>query len=154
MTALVHYTTMIFFPGGGVAAGAKIRVALDGSNVAPLIYQDVAGTVPQANPIVADSLGRIGFYGAPGLWTAELSGTVTRVDVDPAWPGQVHPDVHVHVQTVAAATWTVDHFFGGRPSVAVYTLDDEEVAHVSYPSPTRTVIDFSAPHTGTATLRR
>lgn len=154
MTGLVHYTTMVFFPGGNPAAGAKILVGLDGSNVAPLMYQDPAGALPQANPIVADSLGRIFFYGAPGLWYAELSGTRTRIDVDPAWPDPVRPDIVVHAQTVAGAVWTVDHFFGSNPGVTVHAITDVEVAHVTYPSPTRTVIEFSSPQTGTAILRR
>lgn len=148
------YRAMIFFPGGNPAAGASINVSSDGSNVAPLLYLDSAGTLVSPNPIIADGMGTITFYASPGFYLAWISGAAYRIRVDPAWPDPVYADVFIHEQTVASATWTVDHHFGTDPSVTIITGGTQVESQITHPSVTQTVITLSAPLTGTAYLRR
>lgn len=151
---LPHYTAMIFFPGGDPAAGASIEILSDGSNVPPLIYQDTGATLVQANPIIASPMGMIGFYASPGLYLAELSGTFVRVRPDAAWPDPVIPNVFLFEQNVPSNVWTVDHYFGTEPSVTVVSSGAQVETMITHPSLTQSVLTFSAPIVGTATLRR
>lgn len=152
---LPHYSLMLFFPGGNPAAGASIDLSMDGSNVPPLLFTDSAATTPAANPMIAGPMGMIGFYAAPGLYLAELAGTFVRVPVDPAWPDPVIPDVYVHEQTVPSLTWTVDHHFGtDNPSVTITITDMQVETRIDHPTTEQTVLTFSTPVAGVATLRR
>jgi hypothetical protein len=60
---------------------------------------------------------------------------------------------HVHDQASAAATWTVTHTLGGRPSVTVVdSTGTVVVGDVSYNSDTQVTITFSAAFSGSAYL--
>src|SRR5688572_9602594 len=153
---LVLYSLMLFFPGGGgPASGASIDVHLHGSNQSPLIFTDSAGTIPATNPIIADGMGNIAFYAAPGQYMAELAGELFHVPIDPSHTAPVWQDIWVHDQPVAASVWTVEHHFGTRPAVDIIisggAVFEGEVTH---PDDETTVITFGAPSSGTAYLRR
>lgn len=47
----------VFDADGYVVPGGKVYVYLTGTNTATTVYSDVAGTIPAANPIVADANG-------------------------------------------------------------------------------------------------
>jgi hypothetical protein len=145
---------MLFFPGGNPAAGASIDISLDGSNQIPLMFADQAATIPVSSPIVADAMGNIFFYAAPGLYVAELSGSFFRIGVHPSYSAPVWPDVWVHMQTVAATVWTIDHYFGTKPSVSIDLGTSQVEAEVDHPSLTQTVLTFTSAQTGAAYLRR
>jgi hypothetical protein len=152
--SLVPYTSMLFFPGGGQASGASIGIGMDGSNQVPMIYLDAGAVVPAPNPMIADGTGTIMFFAAPGLYVAELAGTFLRVPVDPTYGAPVWPDLWVHMQTVAATVWTVDHYFGTKPSVSIDLGTNQVEAEVDHPSLTQTVLTFTTAQTGAAYLRR
>lgn len=151
---LAKYKAMLFFPGGDPAAGASIDVFIDGSNTMPLMFADIAATIPVTSPIVADGMGTIEFYAAPGLYVAELAGTFLRIPVDPSFGSPVVPNVWVHTQTVAATVWTIDHYFETKPSVAVDIGTAELHSQVAHPTLIQTVLTFSAAVAGAAYLRR
>lgn len=152
--SLVPYTAMLFFPGGGPAVGASIDVGMDGSNQMPLLFLDAGAVVPAPNPMIADGTGTILFYAAPGLYQAELGGTFIRVPVDPGYGAPVWPDLWVHMQTVPATVWTVDHYFGTKPSVSIDLGSSQVEAEVDHPSLTQTVLTFTSAQQGAAYLRR
>ncbi len=61
---------------------------------------------------------------------------------------------YVHVQSAAAATWTVEHNLGTKPVVAVVsTGGDLLLAEIAYPSNSTTVITFGQPYAGSAYFR-
>lgn len=151
---LVKYHLMLFFPGGNPAAGASISIFMDGSNVAPLMFADSGATIPVSSPLIADGMGNIDFYASPGLYLAGLAGEMFRIPVDPGFGAQVFPDVCVHMQSVAATVWTIDHWFQTKPSVSIDIGPAQVEASVQHPSLTQTVITFSEPVTGAAYLRR
>ena len=70
---------------------------------------------------------------------------------DPGPPGAGY---HVqHDQPVAAATWTINHNLGLRPSVGVFTAGGQEVwAEVLHVSVNQVLISFDAPFAGFAIL--
>lgn len=151
---LAQYTVMLFFPGGDVAAGASIDISMDASNQMPLIYVDPGATIPAPNPMIADVTGTITFYAAPGFYLAELSGTFFRIHVDPGFAPAVWPDLYVHMQTVPALVWTIDHYFGTKPGVSVDISNNQVEPEVDHPSLTQTVLTFNTPQQGAAYLRR
>lgn len=60
---------------------------------------------------------------------------------------------HTHVQSVPAATWTIDHNLGFRPNVSVTdTAGDDCEGDVDHPTVNQTVVAFSASFAGTARL--
>jgi hypothetical protein len=60
---------------------------------------------------------------------------------------------YVHTQSVASATWTINHNLGYVPSVEVFDAGSQEVdADVTHPSVNQTVILFTVPITGFARL--
>jgi hypothetical protein len=152
--SLVLYSLMLFYPGGGPAAGAMSLVQMHGSNQAPLLFTDAAGTIPAANPLTASGMGVIQFYAAPGHYMAELAGNLFYVPIDPSYTAPVWEDLWVHTQSVASAVWTVEHHFGTEPEVDVIVSAAELVAEVSHPDNETTVITFGAPTVGVANLRR
>lgn len=151
---LVQYHLMLFFPGGNPAAGASIDVSMDGSNVAPIMFADAGATIPLSSPLVADGMGNIDFYAAPGLYLAELSGGFFRIPVAPGFGAQVFPDVCVHMQTVPALVWTIDHYFQTKPSVSIDVGTAQVEAQIAHPSLTQTVLTFTSAQSGAAYLRR
>lgn len=152
---LVLYTAVIFFPGGNPAAGASILILQDGSNQAPYMFADAGATIPVSSPIVADGTGQISFYAPPGLYWAELVGALSRIPIDPSHAAPVWPDVWVHMQTVPSLVWTIDHYFGTKPSVSIDVGPTAQVeAQVDHPSLTQTVLTFTTAQTGAAYLRR
>lgn len=60
---------------------------------------------------------------------------------------------HVHEQTTASDTWTINHALGGKPSVTVVDTGDNVVhGDVQYISATQIVCSFSSPFAGYAYL--
>jgi hypothetical protein len=118
------------------------------------MYQDAAGTIPAANPMIGDGVGSIRFYAAPSLYVAELAGTLTRIPVDPSVMSPVWPNLYIHTQAVPATVWTVKHHFGVIPQANVVASGDDIEAAVSHLDAETTVITFGASSTGTAYLRR
>lgn len=58
-----------------------------------------------------------------------------------------------HDQTVAASTWTINHNFGARPNVSVYSTGGNEMwAEILHTSLNQTQILFDAPTAGFAIL--
>jgi hypothetical protein len=151
---LGKYKAMLFFPGGNPASFASIGISIDGSNTVPLMFADLAATIPVATPIVADVMGTIEFYAPPGLYLAEVAGTWSRIPVDPAFGSPVVPDVWVHMQTVPSAVWTIDHYFETKPSVSIDIGTAQVEAQVAHPTLTQTVLTFSSAQAGAAYLRR
>lgn len=154
VAALTQYRQMVFFPGGNPAAFASIAVVLEGSNVPPSVFADVAATLPLSLPLTADSMGTIAFCAAPGCYLAVLSGTRTRIGVDPANTDPVFPDVYVHTQAAPALTWTIDHHLGIEPAVSIILGIENVEAHIDHPDNSQTVLTFSQPVAGVAQLRR
>ena len=151
---LAKYHAMLFFPGGNVASNASIGVLMDASNQPVIMFADAGATIPLTSPLTADSMGRIDFYAAPGLYLSELSGTMQRIMVDPSFGAPVWPDLCVHMQTVPSTVWTVDHYFGTKPSVSIDVGTSQVEAEVDHPSLTQTVLTFTSAQTGAAYLRR
>lgn len=62
-------------------------------------------------------------------------------------------DAYVHTQSVAAATWTINHNLGFKPAVTVYSVGGLQVgAGVAHVSDNQTQISFAAPQAGSARL--
>lgn len=154
VSALTPYRQMVFFPGGNPAAFAQIGIVLEGSNVAPQVFADAAATTPLPLPLTADGMGTIAFYAAPGCYLAALSGTRTRVGVDPVHTSPVFPDVYVHTQAAPALVWTIDHHMGIEPATTILLGAEQVEARIDHPDSDQTVITFSQPAAGVAQLRR
>lgn len=152
--SLVLYSTMLFYPGGGVADGASIPIHMHGSNQPPILFADSGATTPADNPITADSMGEFSFWAAPGHYLAELAGETFYIPIDPSHTAPVWQDIWVHTQVSAASTWTIDHHFGTNPSVDVIVSGAVVESEVAHPGPQTTVITFGSPMAGTAYLRR
>lgn len=151
---LVHYSRLMFYPGGGVASGAHVAIRLDNSNVVPLMFTDASASTPLTSPLTADSGGNIDFWAASGMYIAELAGDDFEVDIDPSFTDPVWPNLCTYVQAVPALVWTVDHYFGVPPMVQVLVASQEVKADVTHPSDTTTVISFGTPVAGIVQLRR
>jgi hypothetical protein len=60
---------------------------------------------------------------------------------------------YLFTQSVASATWTINHNLGKSPAVVVVDSTNREVyGSISFPTSNQCVITFSAPFSGTATL--
>lgn len=58
-----------------------------------------------------------------------------------------------HVQSIASATWTINHSLGHRPVVSATTLAGNElIAEVEHTSTIQTILRFSSPRAGEARL--
>ena len=78
-----------------------------------------------------------------------VSGGVKGDKGDPGAGG----DYLQHDQSVAASTWTINHNFGVRPNVSVYTAGGlEMLAEVLHVSVNQTQILFDSPTAGFAIL--
>lgn len=152
--ALVLYSTTLFYPGGDQAAGVSVVVWHHASNQAALLFTDDTGTTPAANPVTTNSEGMLSFYSAPGTYAVLLAGNMFDVPVDPSITDPVFPGLWVHVQTVPATVWTVEHHFGVRPHVDLIISDDDAEAAVHHVDDETTTITFGSAITGTAHLRR
>lgn len=153
---LIKYSQFFFNPGGGEAAGVPMRVTLTGGNQLTRLFADKAGTQPLENPLptATDPAGLLSFYAPPGDYTVWFAGQawplpVDEDETDPAWPG-----LFIHHQISPAAVWTIDHWFGVRPSVSLLVGGQETNADVAHPDENTTIVTFGAPQTGTAHLRR
>jgi hypothetical protein len=152
---LVLYSAYMAYPGGGSASGASIDVHLRGANQPSPMFSDSAATSPLSSPLTADPFGQIMFYAAPGVYVAALAGEEFPVGIDYTYTDPVYPDVWVHEQVTAAATWTVEHHFGSMPAVQVVTGGTDVVeAQVTHPDSETTVIMFGTAVSGVAHLRR
>lgn len=68
------------------------------------------------------------------------------IDANPITTG------YVHVQSVAMATWTINHSLGRRPNVALYDDTNTEVEADVVSTTTTVVITLPSPMTGQAIL--
>lgn len=60
----------------------------------------------------------------------------------------------LYSQVAPAATWTISHGLGTKPSVTIVADDGSElIAEVEYPDDQTTVITFGQPYSGLAYLR-
>lgn len=60
---------------------------------------------------------------------------------------------YVHVQSVAATTWTINHNLGYRPSVELLDSGSQEIdADVSHPTVNQTVVSLTPASAGLARL--
>jgi len=67
-------------------------------------------------------------------------------------PGPVG-EPYVHVQSSAAATWTINHNLGYRPSAELMDAGSREIdGDVYHPTVNQTVVIFNVPLAGTARL--
>jgi hypothetical protein len=151
---LIHYATYIYFAGGNPAASTPCPVYLAGGNQLVPLRADKAGTVPLAQPPVTDGDGLLVFYAPPGDYTTWISGTPVLLTVDPLETDEAWPNTFVHMQTVAATTWTIDHWFGIKPQVMIDVGNSQVEAEVDHPSLTQTTLTFSSAQSGAAYLRR
>ncbi len=86
-----------------------------------------------------------GFVGTEAQWLASLKG-----DTGP--PGESAP-TFTYVQSVAAATWTINHNLGFKPTVELFDSGSQVVdAHIAHPSNQQTIVQFTAPIAGFARL--
>ena len=61
--------------------------------------------------------------------------------------------VYRHSQTTPSATWTINHNLGFVANVSIEDADGfDVVGAITHPTPNTTVIEFSEPITGTASL--
>jgi hypothetical protein len=61
--------------------------------------------------------------------------------------------LYTHTQSSAAATWTITHTLGRKPSsVTVWVLDEHVITDISSPNTTTVVITFPSPTSGRAEL--
>jgi hypothetical protein len=151
---LAQYTATLFFPGGNRAVGASVVVSIQASNQVPLLFADAAGTIPVPVTMTADGAGMITFYAAPGYYLANLAESLFPIPLDPGFSTATWPNTYIHVQTVPALMWTVDHFFGVVPSVDLVMSGNQVEAEIDHPSVTQTIITFTTAQTGAAYLRR
>lgn len=152
--SLVLYSTMLFYPGGGLASGAEVSIRLQGSNQPALLFTTAAGTTAADNPVTADEIGQITFWAAPGNYVTELAGETFTVPIDPSHTAPVWPDLWVHEQSTPAAVWTVNHHFGTLPWVDVVVSGATFEAEVTHSDVETTTITFGSAVSGTAYLRR
>lgn len=151
---LIHYRQFLTYPDGDPAAGVAFPVWNLGGNVLAPVFSDKPGAVPLANPVMTDSEGLLEFYAPPGSYTVDVAGAIVHAlvagtETDPAWPG-----LFIHVQSVAATVWTVNHHYGVEPAVTVLAAGQQAEADVTHPTSEQTVITFGGPTAGTAYLRR
>lgn len=60
---------------------------------------------------------------------------------------------YVHDQLAAAATWSITHNLGTKPTVTVVVGGAEQMAEIQYLSDTQVAVVFSQPTAGSAYLR-
>lgn len=85
--ALVFFQSDPFtYPGGGIAAGVKVRVLFDGTTVLAPIYYDSAGA-RKPNPLRTDEAGLVDFYIEPGDYQMFANGLYFPFTVDAGGAG-------------------------------------------------------------------
>lgn len=70
--ALAQYTDTFWLPDGTLASGVTTRVFLHSTNVLAPLWQDAAGTIPQANPMTTTAAGVITFWAQEGQYWLHL----------------------------------------------------------------------------------
>lgn len=80
----------------------------------------------------------------------QVTQPVVRVTA-PGPQGNAADVFYVHTQSVASATWTINHNLGGEPTAVVLDSAGTQCEGTfSYPSKNQMVITFTAAFTGTA----
>ena len=80
----------------------------------------------------------------------QVTQPVVRVTA-PGPQGNAAQVFYVHTQSVASATWTINHNLGGEPTAVVLDSAGTQCEGTfSYPSKNQMVITFTAAFTGTA----
>lgn len=147
VSAPYTYTT------GGVAAGVSVWVYLRSSTIRASLYRDSLGTIAP-NPLRTDGDGRISAWIDPGDYDLYANGIRTPFTVLPESGGGGGSGTFVHDQSTPAATWSITHNLGTKPSVDVVDSSGNLLmVEVDYPTDNQTVITFPAPQAGTAYLR-
>lgn len=152
----VPYTSTAFtYPGGGIAAGVRVRVYHSGTNALAYLYHNSAGT-RAPNPTRTADDGTVLFYIEPGDYEMEANAVRFPVNVPGggAGPG-AGGSTYVHAQARAAATWTIDHNLGTKPVVTIVDGAGNDISRteIDYPSDNRVVVVWGGPQAGTAYLR-
>lgn len=80
----------------------------------------------------------------------QVTQPVIRVTA-PGPQGNAADVFYVHTQSVASATWTINHNLGGEPTAVVLDSAGTQCEGTfSYPSKNQMIITFTAAFTGTA----
>ena len=80
----------------------------------------------------------------------QVTQPVVRVTA-PGPQGNAADVFYVHTQSVASATWTINHNLGGEPTAVVLDSAGTQCEGTfSYPSKNQMIITFTAAFTGTA----
>ena len=151
---LIRYFQYITYPDGTPAGSVVLPVWLLGGNQPVPLFADKAATLPLMNPVTTAADGLVDVYAAPGPLTMELAGQVFPLLVHPSEPDEAWPNTFVHMQTVAATVWTVDHMFGIKPAVAIDVANAQVETQITHPTVNQTVLTFSVAVSGAAYLRR
>jgi hypothetical protein len=138
------------YANGQVAAHQAISVFVRDTSTFASLYEDELATIPLSNPLSADAVGNLNFYVEEGSYDFFVFGTRVPFDVDAA-TGAESP--FVHVQSSAAATWTVTHNRGTKPPL-VLELDsspgERVYSDVTYPDLNHAVVEWPSAETGRA----
>lgn len=123
--------------------------------------------VLNATPVVGGDDYQAGLYEArPGTWV--FLGTLTALEVKEKYESNPNTNAYTdaekaklaalrtaftHTQAVAAATWSITHNLGYPPAVRIVDAGGVEFhGRVEHPTANTTIIRFSTPQTGIATL--
>ena len=80
----------------------------------------------------------------------QVTQPIVRVTA-PGPQGNAAQVFYVHTQSVASATWTINHNLGGEPTAVVLDSAGTQCEGTfSYPSKNQMIITFTAAFTGTA----
>jgi hypothetical protein len=132
------------------------------SNLA-ILYGDRNGLTTVDNPTWTDQTGELTFFTELGdydLWANDIKvATVSIVDsteVIGVTEEELDRATHyTHVQSIAAASWVIDHTLGYDPAgvAVIESTGDTIMGAVEYPVPnSRVLITFASPCSGEARL--
>jgi len=89
--AIAQYTDTFWFPNGTLAAGVVARVFNHSTNTLATLWQDAAGTIPQANPLTTSAAGVITFWANEGSYWLHLDTESFEITVPPSTGGPFMP---------------------------------------------------------------
>lgn len=153
--AIAPYSEQYWYPSGTVATGVLAYVFPRTSNVLAILYADLAGTVPLANPLPVNGGGFLSFFTESGDYWLYINGQsfYVIIDTDGALT-QVWPSTYVHDHPVSETVWTVEHGLKSKPAVTVLIAGQIVTGDVLYVDDDNLTITFGAPVSGVAYLRR
>lgn len=147
------YSDTYWQPDGTPAALAPARVYQRFTTTLASLFSDPAMTVPAPNPAATSAGGVLSFYAAAGDYWIHIRDLTFDVVIgdDFSWHA-----AYPHVQMVAADPWSITHNLN-TPVPVVTTVDGtgtDIFGSVTIIDPNTVEIDFGAPTTGTAYIRR